>query len=444
MTQVSTRHDRYVEDFRAFQHGPETNGTGWLNDIRQRGLESFNLLGFPTSTRGNERWKYTNLVPIARATFEYPFDFDPEAVNPAEIRNLAPWEEAWTRLVFLDGHYSDALSTARASGNGVYAADLPVAISDNSALVERYLGHQAIADEDGFTAINTAFLRDGAFVHSSEGSSPEAVVHLVFVSTDRTRPTVSHPRALIIADRNSRLTVVESYIGLSDAAYFTNSVVEMVANEGAQIEHYRYLAESPNAFHIANTRVSLKRDSAFSSTSFARGARIARNGLEVLMDAPGSSCVLNGLYYTSGKQHIDNHIDIDHAKPHASSEQYFKGILADESRAVFSGRVLVRKDAQKTYARQSDKNLILSEGARMNTKPSLEIFADDVQCFHGATAGAMADDALFYMRSRGLDEESARALLIYGFASEIIDKVRLEPLRKHLESLFSDSLPVAA
>jgi Fe-S cluster assembly protein SufD len=202
--------------------------------------------------------------------------------------------------------------------------------------------------------------------------------------------------------------------------------------------------ESPSAFHIGATRVTLERDSSYNFTSMARGARIARNDLSVLLDAPGSSCNLKGLYFTSGSQHIDNHIDIDHAKPHSSSDQYFKGILADRSRAVFSGRVLVRKDAQKTYARQSDKNLLLSEGARINTKPSLEIYADDVQCFHGATAGSVPQDALFYMRSRGLDDETARALLVYGFASEIIDRVRLEPLRRHLERMFSAGAPAAA
>ena len=236
-------------------------------------------------------------------------------------------------------------------------------------------------------------------------------------------PTATYPRTLILVGRHSKLTVVESYVGLSQRPYFTDSVAEIVVDEGGSLEHYRYLNESPEAYHIGTTRVRLGKDSQFRSTSFARGAALARNDLQVVLDAPGGSCDLNGLYLTSGRQHIDNHIDIDHAKPHTSSEQYFKGVLADRSQAVFSGRVLVRPDAQKTYARQRDKNLLLSKGARVNTKPSLEIFADDVQCFHGATAGAVADEALFYMRSRGIDEDTARALLVHGFASEIIERV---------------------
>ena len=229
------------------------------------------------------------------------------------------------------------------------------AISQDGGVVKEHLGRFATPDDDGFTAANTAFLRDGAFVRLPEDASPETPLHLIFLSTGRPEPTVSHPRTLVIAGPRSRLTLVESYVSLSQASYFTNAVVEMVVDDGAQIEHYRYLNESPNAFHIGSTRVRLGRDSGFSSLSFARGARLARNDLNVLLDGPGASCVLNGLYQTSGTQHIDNHIDIDHAKPHGSSDQYFKGILADRSRAVFSGRVLVRPDAQKTYARRQTR-----------------------------------------------------------------------------------------
>ena len=248
---------------------------------------------------------------------------------------------------------------------------------------------------------------------------------------------VSHPRVLVLAGRNSRLTLVDSYVGPPDGRYFTNAVVEVAASEGAEVEHYRYIGESPRAFHVGATRTRLDAGASYACTSIATGARIARNDLSVLMDAPGASCVLRGLYSTSGSQHIDNHIDIDHARPSCTSDQYFKGILDGRSRAVFSGRVLVRKDAQKTEAHQSDKNLILSEGARINTKPSLEIYADDIQATHGATAGAVADDALFYMRSRGIDEDTARRLLVSGFAAEILDTIPLDALRQHAALVFS-------
>jgi Fe-S cluster assembly protein SufD len=242
---------------------------------------------------------------------------------------------------------------------------------------------------------------------------------------------------LVLVGRNSRLTLVDSYVGPPDRRYFTNAVVEISVSEGAEIEHYRYIGESPKAFHIGATRTRLDAGASYTCTSVATGARIARNDLNVLMDAPGGSCVLRGLYATSASQHIDNHIDIDHAKPSCTSDQYFKGILDGRSKAVFSGRVLVRKDAQKSVAHQSDKNLILSEGARINTKPSLEIYADDIQATHGATAGAVADDALFYMRSRGIDEDTARRLLVSGFAAEILDTIPLDALRDHAGLVFS-------
>ena len=432
---------RYRSNFESAQADLPAGGPPWLDDLRRQGMASFDAVGFPTATRGNERWKYTNVTPIARAEFHYPLNVDTDGVNLAQIKALAPWDESWLRLVFIDGRYSRPLSSSGDGAEGLTVANMADVVSQDGQLVERHLGRLAVAEDDGFTAINSAFLRDGAYVHMADDSPPSPPLHLVFLTTERSEPIVSYPRTLVVVGRHSRMTVVESYVSMSEQDYFTNSVVEIVAEDGAEIEHYRYLMEGARAFHVGTTRVSLAQDSTFSSTAFARGARLARNDLSVLLDAPGSSCYLNGLYLTSGSQHIDNHINIDHAKPHTTSDQFFKGILNDRSRAIFSGRVLVRPDAQKTYAKQSDKNLILSEGARVNTKPSLEIFAADVQCFHGATAGAMAEDALFYMRSRGLDEETAKALLVYGFASEIIERVRLQPLRDHLEALFSGTVP---
>ena len=437
MNRASAGYDTYRSDFADFSRAFPANGSGWLSEARESALQTFDDLGFPTSTRGNERWKYTNVAPIARAEFHYPFEVEPEGVSLRQLKSLVAWGDSWTRLVFVDGVLSRQLSTREDSTDSARIVSLADALSRDGAVVEDHLGRLADVGDDGFTAVNTAFLRDGAFVHVPDESSLDSPVHLVFVTTARPQPTVSHPRVLLVVGKHSKLTVLESYVSLSEGSYFTNAVTEIVAGDGSQIEHYRYLMEGAGAFHIGTTRVRLGHDSSFSSASFARGARIARNDLNVLLDAPGSSCVLNGLYTTSGTQHIDNHIDVDHAQPHGSSDQLFKGILADESRAVFSGRVLVRPNAQKTYARQADKNLLLSDGARVNTKPSLEIYADDVQCFHGATAGAVAEDALFYMRSRGLDEEAARSLLVYGFASEIIERVRLDPLRTHLDRLFS-------
>ena len=437
MAKLLPSYDRYRSDFQELQASPTANGASWLRDLRESGFEAFDRLKFPTATRGNERWKYTNVGPLARATFGYEAASDTDDVSESELRRIAPWDDSWTRLVFVDGVFAPRLSWAPGDAGTLRVSSLADMVSGDGALPREHLGMYASVQDDGFTAINTAFTHDGAVVSVPDESSPGAPVHLLFVSTGRRDAAVSYPRTLVVAGRNSRLTLLESYVGLSNGRYFTDAVAEIVVKEGSEIEHYRYLMESPSAFHIGTTRVTLERDSAFKSTSLARGGRLARNDLGVRLDAPGSSCALKGLYFTSGSQHIDNHIDIDHAAPHASSDQYFKGILAGKSRAIFSGRVLVRQDAQKTYARQGDKNLLLSEGARVNTKPSLEIFADDVECYHGATAGALAPDLLFYMRSRGLDDETARRLLIAGFADEIIDTIRVEPLKDHMRRLFS-------
>jgi Fe-S cluster assembly protein SufD len=429
-------YDKYVSDHALFEASPGVNGPTWLGKLRTSGLEAFKQAGFPTATRGNEQWKYTNVGPIARVAFDLPSAQAVEAVSLAKIKAVAPWDDAWTRLVFVDGLYSASLSQTPTDGVA-QVASISEVLSGDGVRVERHLGKYARLEEDGFAAVNTAFASDGAYVDIPDDSATTAPIHIVFASTGGPTATVSHPRVLVLVGRNSRVTLVESYVGLSDGPYFTNTVAEIVGAEGSEIEHYRYLAESDAAFHIGTTSVALQRDASFLSTSLSKGARIARNGLSVLLDGPGSSCVLKGLYTTSGTQHIDNHIDVDHAKPHGSSDQLYKGVLDGSSRAVFSGRVLVRKDAQKTFARQSDKNLLLSEGARINTKPSLEIYADDVQCTHGATAGAIADDALFYMASRGLDEDTARRLLVAGFANEIIDGVGLPSLRRHMQRQLS-------
>ena len=445
MAQAPAKYDRYVSDFEAFERSLLANGPMWVHQIRQQGLSRFTELGLPTARRGNEKWKYTSVVPIANTTFEYPFDLNPDEVKAADIRQIAPWDDSWVNLVFVNGRYCEALSTApaRSNGeaNGAHVANLADVFLADGNVAEKHLARYASVEDDAFTALNTAFLKDGAFVHVPEGYSLQSPLHLLYLTTDRAQPTVSHPRALIVAGRHSKLTIIESYVSLSHARYFTNAVTEIVVEDGAKVEHYRLLMDSPDAFHVGTTRVYQGPDSTFSSASFASGAALARNDLLVVLDAPGSSCFLNGLYMTSGTQHIDNYINIDHAKPHTTSRLYYKGILDGSSKAVFGGTVLVRQGAQKADAQQSDKNLILSEAAEIDSKPSLLIYADDVKCGHGATAGHIDEDIVFYMRSRGLDLEMASSLLIQGFASEIIEAVQLEPFRAYLDRTFLGALP---
>ena len=425
------RYERYKADFLAFMES--ANGPAWLKDLRGRGFAAFDRVGLPVRQRGNENWKYTNLLPLANTAFEYPTR--PGSIDAGQIASLAPTSDDWIELVFVDGRYARELSRSLDRG-GAVAGNLGDVVEVGANGVGEAFGCTADVESDGFTALNTAFAGDAAIVKlPPNGAAPP--IHLVFVTTDHAENIATHPRTLVAAGTGSACTVVESYVGVTDSTYFTNSVSEIILGPGARMEHYRLMMDSPNAYHIGSTPVRLGDDSSFTSLSFARGGRIARNGLRVMLDAPGSSCTVSGLYYTTGTQHIDNHIVIDHLKPRTSSDLYFKGILDDRSRAVFSGGVIVHPNAQKSEAYQKDQNLLLSEGARINTKPMLEIYADDIQATHGATAGAMADEAIFYMRSRGIDEEAARRLLVHGFAKEIIDRVALEPLRTHVDRLFA-------
>jgi Fe-S cluster assembly protein SufD len=442
MTQALTRYPKYAAHFQALESREEASNQTWLRQLKEQAWSRFAELGLPTARRGNEKWKYTDIRPIANAAFEYTLDLDPDAgVRPAELKGIAPWQDDWANLVFVDGCYSSALSTAAA--NGVSQGSLADAISVNGDVVEKHLAQHANFEDDGFTALNTAFIQDGAFIHIPDGQPAPAVVNLIFVTTGREQPRVTYPRALVVAGRNTELSLVETYISLTEERFFTNAVTEIVLEDGAKVEHYRLSLENTEAFHVGVSRVYQGRDSSFTSASFAKGAALGRNDFQVLLDGPGASCTLNGLYFTTDTQHMDNFINIDHAKPYGSSRLYYKGILDGHSKAVFGGTVVVRKDAQKTDAQQTDKNLLLSDDAEVDSKPSLLIYADDVKCGHGATAGHIDENTLFYMRSRGLDLETASRILIHAFASEIINTVPLEPLREYLDRLFTQAIPTS-
>lgn len=411
MTTQTIRYPHYHEDHLSLAG----TGPAWLAELRAAGWERFNEIGFPTARRGNERWKYTSVLPISRINFAYP----PPSEDFAENNSL-----------------DIGFSAVSASS---------VVNHKDEEVVRKHLGTLAPMQDDGFTALNTAFLRDVAVVRVPDGSGDPVAVcvsHVAPESAEGERLAAAHPRTLILAGRNTKLTVLESYSGPSGPRYFTNAVTEIVVSEGAQVDHYRLLDESPASFHVGVTRVHQERDSSFSSGSFALGTALARNDFAVTFGGPGAFCSLNGLYYTGQGQHVDNLISIDHAQPHCTSRLNYKGILDGNSRAVFGGEVVVRRNAQKSDAQQTDKNLLLSEDAEVDSKPSLMIYADDVQCSHGATAGQIDAQTLFYLRSRGLDLETASRMLVQAFAREIVDTVRPEPLRSYLESLFDRSIAV--
>ena len=438
---VAETYPHYAADYAA----QPAAGPDALRDLRRRGWDVFARLGLPTARRGNEPWKYTNVAPIAREAFAHPAPLPVETsgVDLAALQKSAPWQAEWRTLVFIDGVFAPGLSNGVAAGayDAATVAALPDAVMDGNGVAGTF-GQLADPEDDGFAALNTAFARDGAAIVVPPGADA-GVVNVVYLSTGRDQPRVTHPRTVIAASANSRATVIETFVGPEGARYFTNAVMEASVSEGASIEHYRLLLEGMDAYHVGVSRVLQQKDSAFSSVSIAQGAALGRNDFGVTLAGAGAECTLNGLYLTSGSQHIDNYINLDHTEPNGTSRLFYKGILDGRSRAVFGGNVTVRKDAQKTDAQQTDKNLLLSQDAEVDSKPSLLIFADDVKCGHGATAGHIDADTVFYMRSRGLDLPTASRILIHAFASEIIDTVALEPLRDYLDDRFRDAIPDA-
>ncbi|MDA1127472.1 MAG: Fe-S cluster assembly protein SufD [Chloroflexi bacterium] len=445
MTLAPAKYAHYFADFQALSQGPGAGAPPWLKTIRDNAWSRFSETGFPTARRGNERWKYSNVGPIAKIDFGLASGAAPVNASKALAPEYQLDGPAVYRLVFVDGRLHSGLSSPANGSNGVRADSLATTVADGSFDLEARIGNYApLDDDDGFVALNTAFLHDGASVHVADGHSEKVVIHLSYVTTETaidSAPKVTHPRTLVVAGRNSDVTVVESYTGPQDEVYFTNAVTEISVGEGAKVDHYRLLLDGAKAFHVGTSRVNQEKDSSFSSASFALGTALARNDFEVLLDASGAYCSLNGLYLTTDNQHIDNLISIDHAQPNCTSRLNYKGILDGKSRAVFGGEVMVRRDAQKSDAQQTDKNLILSHSAEVNSKPSLMIYADDVKCSHGATAGHIDADTLFYLRSRGLDLDAASRMLIHAFAGEIISTVKPEPLREYLDTLFSAAIP---
>jgi Fe-S cluster assembly protein SufD len=433
MAKTLTANDRYAADFERLRHG----GPDWLREMRSSAFERFRELGFPVARRGNEAWKYTDARPFAAEVFEYSQPQPTRRTAGVRLNQILPFDEGFARIAVIDGQFAPEFSTGL-DFHGLEAMSLAEAIDKQPQIVRPHLGSHARWNDDAFTALNTAFVHDGVFIHSREPI--EQPVHVVYVTTGN-ESVVTHPRTLVIAAPLSQITFIETYLSIGDRRHFTNGVTEIAIGEGASVTHHRLLLENHEAFHVGATRADLGRDSSYSALSYITGGGLVRHDLGVLLGQPGGSATINGLYVTSGDQHVDNMINIDHAAPHTTSRLYYKGILDDRSRAVFGGTVFVRKGADKTDAHQEDKNLLLSHEAEVDSKPALEIYADDVKAGHGATAGAIADEALFYMRSRGLDEDTAMQFLVRGFAAEIIDSVTIDPLREWLEEQTLRALP---
>jgi Fe-S cluster assembly protein SufD len=402
----------------------------WLRQLRREALGRFLALGFPTTQ--DEEWRNTNVAPIARTDFTLA-SLPERAVSAQDIEPHALPELKGCQLVFVNGHLAPGLSEVGALPDGVLIASIPEALETDPECVRHFLGRAASTEENAFTALNTAFVNDGAFLYVPGGLTLEEPLHLLYLTVPGAGPAVTHPRNLIVLQRAAKATIVETYAGIGDGRYLTNAVTELLLEDGAIAEHVKLQHESVSAWHVGSLHVHQARDSHLMSCGFSFGGELVRNDTGAVLDGPGATAEMDGLYLARGRQHVDNHTTLDHAQPHCTSSESFKGVLAGSSSAVFNGKVIVRKDAQKTDSRQSNRNLLLSEDALVNTKPELEIYADDVRCTHGATIGQLDEDSVFYLRTRGIDLESARSLLVHAFASEIVGRVRALPIRQRLE-----------
>lgn len=423
-----TANDRYLENLLQGQSQLSASPLEKLNQLRSSAVNRVNVLKFPT--KNDEEWRFTDISPLTKVSF-----------RPARMALLQSSDveqfyltETVTRLVFIDGIYSPHLSTQiseTSKNSGVVISSLTAASSEDLATVESYLGYHTELQDNVFAALNTAFLHEGALIIVPRNISVEIPVHLLFIATQK--EVSSHPRCLLVAQSGSTVTVIEDYVTLQEDTYITNTVAEFVLADNAHVNHVRIQRDSKEAFHMANCSVSLARESCYQSVSVAFGARISRYNLNVLLKDEGAECSADGLALISNRQLADTHACIDHIKPHCTSRQLHKCIIDDAAHAVFNGKIIVRPGAQLTNSTQSNRNLLLTSKARIDTKPQLEIFADDVKCTHGATVGQLDKEEIFYLKSRGLSEITARNLLTYAFGAEIIERIPIASLRFRLE-----------
>lgn len=429
-----TSTDRILADFvRASAKLPGA-GVPWLTRARQAGLERFAQTGFPTAR--DEEWKYTSVAAIEKRAFT-PLPNGARTAMPLELNALAFGRFPGHRAVFVDGRYSQALSSLGLLPPGIILESLAATLERAPEVLEPLFGDDR--SQTVFGALNTAFMADGLYLHLPRGAAIEEPIHVFFVATNEN--AAIFPRNVIVAEEGARATVVEHYAGTHGVAYFTNAVTQIFATENAAVDHYKLQQEALQAFHVAGIHATQKRGSRLWSHSISLGAAIARNDISTALDAEGCEATLNGLYLARGRQHVDHHTRIDHAKPGGTSREDYRGLLDGASRGVFNGKVIVRPQAQGSDARQLNHNLLLSKDAEVDTKPQLEIYADDVKCSHGATVGQLDDAQLFYLRSRGIEEAVARSLLVYAFARQVIERIRVPSLRSRLEEVLLARLP---
>ncbi|QSE96225.1 Fe-S cluster assembly protein SufD [Fulvivirga lutea] len=404
---------------------------------RKEAMDLLNTIGLPSPK--NEEYKFTNITKILEKEFNsIPHQFNSkiqkEAIQKLDIEGLDVH-----KLVFINGVYSSELSD-KIDIKGVTVKNIQQAIEENDESLNKYFGKAAKSNRDAFLALNTALTEDGALIHVSDNIVVEKPIALYFINDSSESTVYSNSRNLVIAGKSSQANFLEFFLTEGNESSFSNIASEVVIDENAHIGYYRVQNNKETAYQVGTTQVHQSRSSVFSAYTFTLNGAIIRNNLNVTVDGEGCETNMYGLYLINGKTHVDNHTAVDHVQPHCESNELYKGILEDTAKGVFNGKVFVRKEAQKTNAFQSNKNILLSDTAVVNTKPQLEIWADDVKCSHGCTTGQLDEDALFYLRSRGLSKDSSRALLLYAFAIEVLETVKLDPLKNFLENLISERL----
>ncbi|HEX7020824.1 MAG TPA: Fe-S cluster assembly protein SufD, partial [Gemmatimonadaceae bacterium] len=409
----------------------EPGTPAWLQSVRRAAFDRFAALGFPTTK--NEDWHYTSVAPIAEHEYT-PLTIRSGDVGSADLARFGFGSADWYTMVFVNGRYAAELSDLQHLPSGLKVWDLASAWTAAPDVVDR-ISKLASYDTQSFTALNTAFMYDGAVVQIAKDTTVDRPLHLLFIADATAAKGMMHPRNLILAGRNSNATVLESYVSTSDALYLTNTVSEVSLADGATLRHYRMQREGARAFHVGTIEVTQARDSHYLSFSFASGAALSRTNVYTTLDGAGAGATLNGLYMLDGEQHCDHQTQIVHAQPNCFSRELYKGILDDRSHGVFNGKVFVHPIAQKTDGKQTNNTLLLSDTAQIDTKPQLEIFADDVKCTHGATVGQIDQTAMFYLQSRGVGREYARRLLTYAFAADVLETIEVAALRDALEAM---------
>jgi Fe-S cluster assembly protein SufD len=438
MMRVKQTSGIYLTNFAELERRLARDGHPWLDQLRRAAIEKYARIGLPTTKL--EEWKYTNVAPIAKVRFQTA-SYELGRLSAEKLGHLpvASISEGCSRMVFVNGHYSQQLSSLDLP-EAVKAISLAEAIKSQLPAVRAHLARHASYENHAFVALNTAFIEDGAYLEIPSGLILEKPLYLLFISIAGEQATLSHPRSLIVVGSNSQVKIIEGYVGYGSGVYFTNAVTEIIAGENAVVEHCKLQDEGEAAFHIATVQLHQERSSNLIQHSISLGGSLVRNDVSALLDGEGAECTLNGLYLTAGNQHVDNHTVIVHAKPYGTSRELYKGILGGRSTAIFNGSIIVRKGAQRTDARQVNKNLLLSEDAAINSKPQLEINADDVKCSHGTTIGQIERDSLFYLRARGISCEDARNILTYAFANEVLSQMKISQVRSKLEEILFERL----